>query len=138
MLSLYINKETDMFYLRNLTPLCKKKDSQYMGKMINNGMFNLSRHYSIISETKICYIILLQIQQNNTPFLNIKFKLNFIPENIYEQINLITFTSFGWKNRKKIYGLWGYSMFGDLGTCVRRAQSVPSTAVSLVYCFGCS
>ena len=50
--SLYINKETDIFYLRNLTPLYEKKDSQYTGKIIKAGTFNLSKHYSIISKTK--------------------------------------------------------------------------------------
>ena len=50
MLSLYINKETDIFYLRNLTPLYEKKDFQYTGKIIKTGTFNLSKHYSITSE----------------------------------------------------------------------------------------
>ena len=53
MISLCIKKETGIFYLRNRTTLNKKKDCQYMGKNLKTGMFNLSRHYGIISGAKI-------------------------------------------------------------------------------------
>ena len=139
MLSLYIHKETDIFYLRNLTPLYEKKDSQYRGKIIKTGTFNLSKHYSIISKTKygISFYyksISIYMACTNIPFLIIKFKMNFIPENIYEQINLITFTSFGWENRKNIWSLWLQHVWWPWNvreTCTKRSI----LAVSLVYCF---
>ena len=131
MLSLYINKETDIFYLRNLTPLYEKKDFQYTGKIIKTGTFNLSKHYSITSEKNG---ISFYYKSISIPFLVIKFRMNFIPEKIYEQINLITFTSFGWENRKNIWSLWLQHVWWPWNvreTCTKRSI----LAVSLVYCF---